>query len=54
MRRKPPKFSTTLYIAPTQHRPLTQLARRLDVSMGHLIREGINLVLAKYAKEGKR
>jgi hypothetical protein len=51
MKRKPVKYlkrSTTLYIAPVQQRALQRLAARLDVSMGHLIREGINLVLEKH------
>lgn len=41
------KRPTTVFLSPAQRRALEQLAERLDVSMGHLIREGINLILAR-------
>lgn len=42
------KRSTTLFIDPRQRTALQRLATQLGVSMGHLIREGINLVLARH------
>lgn len=47
-RRKAVKRSTTIFLDPRQRATLQRLAARLDVSMGQLIREGINLVLARY------
>lgn len=49
----PNKAATTIYIAPKQRLALQRLARRLDVSMGILLREGAALVLAKYDAEHK-
>jgi len=57
VKRKPVKLikrSTTLYITPAQRRALQRLAARLDTSMGRLLREGADLVLAKYGPEVKR
>ncbi len=47
-RSKAIKVGTTIFLAPAQRRALAQLSARLDVSMGHLIREGITLVLARH------
>ena len=47
-RKKSVKKSTTLYIAPAQRCALQRLAARLDTSMGRLLREGADLVLARY------
>jgi len=46
----PTKTKTALFLNPQQVRQLKKLAKRLDVSMSHLVREGIKLVIAKYSK----
>jgi len=49
----PPKLlkkSTTFYILPAQHEALARLADKLDCPMGHLVREGIRLVIARYRR----
>ena len=45
---KPVKVGTTIFLTPQQRQALAKLGAQLDVSMGHLIREGITLVLAKH------
>jgi hypothetical protein len=42
------KRGTTIFLAPAQRQALAKLSARLDVSMGHLIREGIKLLLARH------
>ena len=46
------KVGTTIFLAPEQRESLARLSAKLDVSMGHLIREGIKLVLARYEEKG--
>jgi hypothetical protein len=48
MKSKSVKRGTTIFLAPAQRQALAKLSAKLDVSMGHLIREGIALVLARY------
>jgi hypothetical protein len=52
--KKSVKVGTTIFLAPVQRRALAKLAARLDVSMGHLIREGIALVIARHSRKGAR
>ena len=52
MPRKPLKVGTTVFLTPQQRQALAKLGAQLDVSMGHLIREGIALVLARYNGKG--
>ena len=54
MSRKPLKVGTTIFLTPQQRQALAKLGAQLDVSMGHLIREGITLVLARYNRNGIR
>jgi hypothetical protein len=54
MKRKSIKVGTTIFLAPQQRRALAKLSAQRDVSMGHLIREGIALVLARYNGKGGR
>lgn len=42
------KFSTTVYMSNEQREELQALAARTRVSMAEYVREGIDLVLAKY------
>jgi hypothetical protein len=50
---KTKKVGTTVFLTPHQRKALAKLQAVRGDSMGHLVREGINLVLAKYAKEAK-
>lgn len=43
------KISTTVYITPEQSAQLKQLHERTRVPVAEYIRQGIDLVLAKYA-----
>ena len=43
------KISTTVYITPEQDALLKELHRRTKVPMAEYIRQGIDLVLEKYA-----
>jgi len=45
------KISTTIYVTPEQSDKLKQLHDRTKVPVAVYIREGIDLVLQKYAKE---
>lgn len=45
------KISTTIYVTPEQSDKLKQLHERTKVPVAVYIREGIDLVLQKYAKE---
>jgi hypothetical protein len=54
MKGKPLKIGTTIFLAPQQRRELAKLGAKLDVSMGHLIRQGIALVLARYNRKGAK
>ena len=54
MKRKAVKVGTTIFLAPQQRKALAKLSAQLDVSMGHLIREGITLVLARHGAKGGR
>ena len=42
------KVGTTVFLTPHQRRALARLQSKRGDSMGHLIREGINLLLAKH------
>ncbi len=44
------KLSTTVYITPEQHTQLKQLHARTRVPVAEYIRQGIDLVLDKYAE----
>ncbi len=44
------KVSTTVYLSPGLQRSLQQLAARLDISMGQILREGARLMLEKHVK----
>ena len=52
MKSKSVKRGTTIFLTRAQRRALAKLGAKLDVSMGHLIREGITLVLARYNRKG--
>lgn len=43
------KISTTVYITPEQNEQLKQLGERTKVPVAEYIRQGIDLVLEKYA-----
>jgi predicted DNA-binding protein len=43
------KISTTVYITPEQKERLELLHKRTNVAIAHYIREGIDLVLERYA-----
>jgi hypothetical protein len=43
------KISTTVYLTPAQHAQLKVLHDRTKVPMAELIRQGIDMVLAKHA-----
>ena len=43
------KLSTTVYITPEQNRRLKELHERTKVPVAEYIRQGIDLVLEKYA-----
>jgi predicted DNA-binding protein len=45
------KVSTTIYITPEQNEKLKQLNQRTQRPVASYIREGIDLVLEKYASE---
>jgi len=47
----PKKTKTALFLNPKETVQLKKLATRLDVSMSHLVREGIKLVIQKYSKQ---
>jgi len=47
------KVGTTVFLTPHQRRALARLQAQRGDSMGHLIREGINLLLARYER-GKK
>ena len=47
------KKGTTVFLAPHQRRALARLQARRGDSMGHLIREGINLLLARDQRRRK-
>jgi hypothetical protein len=51
-RQKSVKVGTTVFLSPEQRAALARLSARRDVSMGHLIREGITLVLARHNQKG--
>lgn len=42
------KISTTIYITPEQNEALKQLSAKTKVPVAEYIRQGIDLVLAKY------
>lgn len=44
------KVSTTIYITPEQNERLKQLNQKTKVPVAEYIRQGIDLVLKKYAK----
>jgi hypothetical protein len=48
------KIGTTVFLAPAQRAALAKLSAEMDVSIGHLIRQGVTLVLARYGKKGGR
>ena len=54
MKSKSVKVGTTVFLGRAQRQALAKLSARLDVSMGHLVREGIRLVLAHYSSRGGR
>jgi len=45
------KVSTTVYFTPEQLEALQEIHNRTRIPMAVIIREGIDLVLAKYASE---
>jgi hypothetical protein len=45
-----PRIMMPLYVRPAKKKAVDALAKRLDVSTQSLLREGIDLVLAKYAR----
>lgn len=47
------KVGTTVFLTVAQRRALAKLQAARGDSMGHLIREGINLLLDRYAKGTK-
>jgi post-segregation antitoxin (ccd killing protein) len=47
----PLKIKTALFLNVEDARQLRQIAKRLDVSASHLVREGIKLVIKKYSKK---
>jgi len=47
----PKKTKTALFLNPKEVAQLKKLATRLDVSMSHLVREGVKLVIKKYSKQ---
>lgn len=51
---RPLKYSTTIYIDPRQRAALTRLQARLDVSMGHLVRQAIALLLEHHSERVAR
>ena len=44
------KISTTVYITPEQDEALKQLHQRTKVPVAEFVRQGIDLVLEKYAR----
>lgn len=50
---KTKKVGTTVFLTPHQRKALAKLQSTRGDSMGHLIREAINNLLAKYAKEAR-
>ncbi len=47
------KIGTTVFLTPHQRRALARLQAQRGDSMGHLIREGINLLLAQHMRRAK-
>ena len=45
------KFTTTVYLFPEQDQALKSLSERTRVVVAEYIREGVDLVLAKYEQE---
>jgi Ribbon-helix-helix domain len=45
------KTKTALFLNPKEVRQLKQIAKRLDVSMSHLVREGVKMVIKKFANK---
>lgn len=50
---KPKKVGTTVFLTPAQRKALARLQAQRGDSMGHLIREAINALLAKHAGRQK-
>lgn len=50
---KPKKVSTTVFLTLHQRRALARLQAKRGDSMGHLIREAINLLLARAERGSK-
>ena len=48
---KTKKVGTTVFLTPYQRRALAQLQARRGDSMGHLIREAINMLLVRHARQ---
>ena len=46
-RKKITKVNTTIFLLPAQRAALARISERRDVSMGHLIREAITLMLKR-------
>jgi hypothetical protein len=53
MKRKTVKRGTTVFLTPIQRRALARLQVQRGDSMGHLIRQGINMLLAKAERSHK-
>jgi hypothetical protein len=49
----PKKIGTTVFLTPHQRRALARLQALRGDSMGHLIREAINLLLVRHARMQK-
>jgi Ribbon-helix-helix domain len=45
------KDQTTVYLTPEQHEALIEISRRTRVPMAVMIRRGVDLALAEWAKE---
>jgi hypothetical protein len=50
---KTKKVSTTIFLTPIQRKALARLQAQRGDSMGHLIREAINILLDKYTRTAK-
>jgi len=47
----PIKTKTALFLNPKEVQQLKHIAKRLDVSMSHLVREGVKMVIRKYSNK---